>query len=136
MAFDFEWANANLFSKAYRRTFGYYSGSMLSSKGKPADARELAIIGEGGLRADYLDGSYALPVSDGSGRDRKVLRAAVGKLADAGWTIKDGAMVNAAGEPFAFTLTLGNGDQEKIALHFLRQIWCARIDREMLPLNL
>jgi len=122
MAFDFEWANANLFSKAYRRTFGYYSGSMLSSKGKPADARELAIIGEGGLRADYLDGSYALPVSDGSGRDRKVLRAAVGKLADAGWTIKDGAMVNAAGEPFAFTLTLGNGDQEKIALHFQRTL--------------
>ena len=122
MAFDFEWANANLFSKAYRRTFGYYSGSMLSSKGKPADARELAIIGEGGLRADYLDGSYALPVSDGSGRDRKVLRAAVGKLADAGWTIRDGAMVNAAGEPFAFTLTLGNGDQEKIALHFQRTL--------------
>ena len=122
MAFDFEWANANLFSKAYRRTFGYYSGSMLSSNGKPADARELAIIGEGGLRADYLDGSYALPVSDGSGRDRKVLRAAVGKLADAGWTIKDGAMVNAAGEPFAFTLTLGNGDQEKIALHFQRTL--------------
>ena len=122
MAFDFEWANANLFSKAYRRTYGYYSGSMLSSKGKAADARELAIIGEGGLRADYLDGSYALPVSDGSGRDRKVLRAAVGKLADAGWTIKDGAMVNAAGEPFAFTLTLGNGDQEKIALHFQRTL--------------
>lgn len=31
-------------------------------------------------------------------------------------------MVNAAGEPFAFTLTLGNGDQEKIALHFQRTL--------------
>ena len=31
-------------------------------------------------------------------------------------------MVNAAGEPFAFTLTLGNGDQEKIALHYQRTL--------------
>lgn len=122
MAFDFEWANANLFGKAYRRTFGYYSGSALSSLGKPADERELAIIGADGLRKDYLDGSYKLPVSDGSGRDRKILRAAVGLLADAGWSIKDGAMVNAAGEPFAFTLTLANSDQEKIALHYQRTL--------------
>lgn len=122
MAFDFEWANANLFGKAYRRTFGYFSGSALSSLGKPADAKELAIIGADGLRKDYLDGTYTLPVSDGSGRDRKVLRAAVGKLAEAGWTIKDGAMVNAAGEPFAFTLTIANGDQQKIALHYARTL--------------
>jgi len=122
MAFDFEWANANLFGAAYKRTFGYYSGSDLSSLGKPADERELAIIGADGLRKDYLDGTYRLPVSDGSGRDRKVLRNAVSLLADAGWTIKDGAMVNAAGQPFAFTLTLANSDQEKIALHYQRTL--------------
>jgi peptide/nickel transport system substrate-binding protein len=51
-----------------------------------------------------------------------VLRAAVGKLSDAGWVIKDGAMMNAAGEPFAFTLTIANGDQQKIALHFARTL--------------
>jgi peptide/nickel transport system substrate-binding protein len=122
MAFDFEWANANLFGKAYRRTAGYFSGSALSSFGKAADAKELAIIGADGLRKDYLDGSYQLPVSDGSGRDRKVLRAAVGKLGEAGWSIKDNAMVNAAGEPLAFTLTIANGDQEKIALHYSRTL--------------
>ena len=32
-AFDFEWANANLFSNLYQRTYGYYSGSELSSRG-------------------------------------------------------------------------------------------------------
>ncbi len=122
MAFDFEWANANLFGKAYRRTHGYYSGSELSSFGKPADAGELAIIGADGLRKDYLDGSYKLPVSDGTGRDRKILRAAVGKLAEAGWTIKDGKLLNAAGDAFAFTLSVTTKEQEKIALHYQRTL--------------
>ncbi len=122
MAFDFEWANANLFGNAYARTYGYYSGSELSSKGKAADAAELAVLGTNTLRADFLDGSYNLPVSDGSGRDRKLLKKAVDLLASAGWKIGDQGLVNAAGEPFAFTISIQNPDQEKIALHYQRTL--------------
>ena len=121
-AFDFEWANANLFSNAYQRTYGYYSGSALSSKDKPADAAELKVLGSAKLRADFLDGSYRLPVSDGSGRDRKQLRKAVDLLAEAGWTVKDTGLANAAGETFAFTISIQNKDQEKIALHYQRTL--------------
>lgn len=121
MAFDFEWANANLFNNSYKRTFGYFSGSELSSLGKPADDVEKLIIGVG-LRADMMDGTYTLPVSDGSGRDRKLLKKAVDLLASAGWTIKDQGLVNAAGEPFAFTITIQNPEQEKIALHYQRTL--------------
>jgi peptide/nickel transport system substrate-binding protein len=120
--FDFEWANANLFSNAFQRTYGYYSGSALSSKDKPADAAELAVIGSKALRADFIDGSYKLPVSDGSGRDRKQLRRAVDLLAQAGWTVKDTGLVNASGEIFAFTISIQNKDQEKIALHYQRTL--------------
>ncbi len=122
MAFDFEWANANLFSGVYKRTFGFYSGSELSSQGKPADAREKAILGAARIRADMMDGAYQLPVSDGSGRDRKMLRQAVGLLAEAGWTIKDGGLANAAGESLAFTISVQDKDQEKIALHYQRTL--------------
>ena len=124
MAFDFEWANANLFSNSYKRIYGYYSGSELSSMGKAADANELGIIGTtgGGLRPEFLDGTYALPVSDGSGRDRKMLRKAVDLLDQAGWTVKDTGLVNAAGEQFAFAITVQNPDQEKIALHYQRSL--------------
>jgi peptide/nickel transport system substrate-binding protein len=123
MAFDFEWANANLFSNAYQRTYGYYSGSELSSKGKPMDDAEMAVLGPAaaGLRADFQDGSYALPVSDGSGRDRKTLRKAVALLGEAGWKIGEAGLVNAAGEPFAFTISIQT-DQEKIALHYQRSL--------------
>jgi peptide/nickel transport system substrate-binding protein len=124
MAFDFEWANANLFSNAYQRTYGYYSGSELSSKGKPIDDAEKAVLGAAakGLRADFQDGSYALPVSDGSGRDRKVLRKAVALLSEAGWKIGDAGLVNEAGEAFAFTISIQTKDQEKIALHYQRTL--------------
>lgn len=120
--FDFEWANANLFGGAYRRSYGYYSGSALSSRGKPVDEAERAVLGEAvnTLRADFVDGSYALPVSDGTGRDRKMLKKAVELLAQAGWTISGNGMANAKGEPFHFTITLINRDQEKIALYFQR----------------
>jgi peptide/nickel transport system substrate-binding protein len=123
MAFDFEWANANLFSNSMKRTYGYFSGSELSSQGKAADAAELAVLGTAtNLRADMLDGSYRLPVSDASGRDRKLLKAAVDLLGKAGWTVKDTGLVNAAGETFAFTISIQNPDQEKIALHYQRTL--------------
>ena len=120
-AFDFEWANANLFSGAYQRTYGYYSGSEFSSREKAADAVEKALIGDG-LRTDFADGTYKLPVSDGSGHDRKQLRKAVGLFAEAGWAVKDTGLVNTAGEVFAFTISVQNKDQEKIALHYQRTL--------------
>lgn len=133
MAFDFEWANANLFSGSYRRTYGYYSGSELSSQGKPLDDKEKAVLGEAAakLRADFLDGSYQLPVSDRSGRDRKMLRKAVGLLAEAGWKVSDQGMVNDKGEPLAFTIIVQSPDQEKIALHYQRTLQVIGVKAEV-----
>jgi peptide/nickel transport system substrate-binding protein len=133
MAFDFEWANANLYANAYRRTYGYFAGSELSSEGRPLDARETAVLGEAAarLRPDFIDGSYRLPLSDGSGRDRKLLRKAVDLLAEAGWTVTDQGLANAAGEPFSFTITVQNRDHEKIALHYQRTLKAIGIKAEV-----
>jgi peptide/nickel transport system substrate-binding protein len=45
-----------------------------------------------------------------------------GSLAEAGWTVTDQGLTNAAGEQFAFTITVVNKDQEKIALHYQRTL--------------
>ena len=130
-AFDFEWANANLFANLYQRTYGYYSGSELSSRGKPADARELALLRDAAktLPPAMLDGTYQLPATDGSGRDRKVLRRVVDQLKEAGYEIRDTGLVNVAtGEPFAFTITVASKEQEKIALHYQRTLKQIGID--------
>ncbi len=121
MAFDFEWANANLFSNKFKRTYGVFAHSDLSSEGKPADETERKIIGDATARIS-VDGSYKLPVSDGSGRDRKMLRNVVNLLGEAGWKVTDGGMKNATGESLIFTITVQNKDQEKIALHYQRSL--------------
>jgi peptide/nickel transport system substrate-binding protein len=130
MAFDFEWANANLFSNSFKRTYGYFAGSELSSKGIKPDAAELAILGEKVVGLP-LDGSYQLPVSDGSGRDRKTLRTVVTMLGKAGWRIADNAMTNSVGEKFSFTISIQNRDQEKIALHYQRTLQMIGINADI-----
>jgi peptide/nickel transport system substrate-binding protein len=130
-AFDFEWLNENMFFNLYRRTEGYYSGSELSYLGNPADARERALLGADAWRIDpqILDGSYQLPKTDGSGRDRKVLHRVVSLLKEAGWEIRDEELVNIkTGEKFSFTISCLSREQEKVALHYRRTLRQIGID--------
>ncbi len=124
-AFDFEWANANLFRGLFERTEGYFAGSILSSHHRPASPGELKLLAEAGahLPEPFLDGTYSLPVSNGSGLDRKNLRKAVNLLKEAGWEIRNGAMVEVkTGMPFRFQMVVQSRDQEKIGLHFQRSL--------------
>ena len=124
LAFDFEWVNKNLSSGAYRRTESYWQNSELSAFGVPADARELEILGPIAQRIapDILNGTYKLPVSDGSGRDRTVLRQAVDLLKEGGYAIRDGRMVDAAGTQLAFEIMTQNTDQERLAIAYRRTL--------------
>jgi peptide/nickel transport system substrate-binding protein len=47
------------------------------------------------VSSDILDGTWVLPVTDGSGRDRKVQRAALTLLQEAGYRIADGRLLDA-----------------------------------------
>ncbi len=101
LVFDFEWGQQDLFDNAYTRTQSFWQNSTLSYLGNPADDRELALLGDirNRIKPAILDGSYRLPVTDASGRDRNVLREAVTLLREAGYSIKDGKMVSAEGRP-------------------------------------
>lgn len=122
LVFDFEWVNKNLFDSAYTRTQSYWQNSTLSFLGAAADDRELGLIGDAreNINPAILDGTYRLPVTDASGRDRNVLRVAVSLLREAGYQIKDGKMVDAKGAPLAFEIMSQNAGQEKIALAYQR----------------
>ncbi|MEY9163773.1 peptide/nickel transport system substrate-binding protein [Sinorhizobium fredii] len=122
LVFDFEWVNKNLFDGAYARTQSYWQNSSLSFLGAAADDRELGLLGDvrEKINPAILDGTYRLPVTDGSGRDRNVLREAVTLLREAGYSIKDGKMVDDKGTPLAFEIMSQNAGQEKIALAYQR----------------
>ncbi len=123
--FDFEWLDKNFYHNLYRRTAGFFDGSVLSSLGRASDAREEALLAPyaGDLRPDVLAGTYAPPISDGSGRDRLRLKAALELFSQAGWRQKDGKLRNTVtGQPFGFEIMVATREQERLALGFASQM--------------
>ena len=122
---DFEWLDKNLFFGVYDRNASYFEGSELSSIGIPASDREKALLAEfpAAVEPAVLDGSYRPAVSDGSGSDRKLLRAALGLLQEAGYELKGNSLVNAkTGQPLTFELLLKDREQERVGLAFARTL--------------
>ncbi|MCX8231363.1 MAG: ABC transporter substrate-binding protein, partial [Alphaproteobacteria bacterium] len=63
------------------------------------------------------------PVTDGSGNVRGNLRIARRLLQEAGWVVRDGAMVRASdGTPFSFEILLVFPENERVALTFVRNL--------------
>jgi peptide/nickel transport system substrate-binding protein len=131
LLFDFEWVNRNYFFGLYSRAGGYFAGSELSAYGRPADARERKLLQPFGSHVppDILDGSYRLPVTDGSGRDRTTLRSALTLLSEAGYDL-DGAVLRQRSTKIALTfeILVTSRDQERIALEFVRGLKRAGIE--------
>jgi microcin C transport system substrate-binding protein len=129
MAFDFEWANANLFYGLYTRTTSYFSNSELASSGIPQGA-ELALLDKyrDQLPQDLFSKPFEVPVTDGSGNNREGLRAALALLEQAGWKVHDRKLVDADGQPFSFEILLGQPAFERVALPYVQ--WLSRLGIE------
>jgi peptide/nickel transport system substrate-binding protein len=129
--FDFEWINRNYFFGLYARSGGFFAGSELSAYARAADDGERALLKPFAARIqpDILDGSYRLPISDGSGRDRVALRSALSLLSQAGYDL-DGTVLRQreTKAPLTFEILVTTRDQERIALAFARDLKRAGIE--------
>ncbi len=125
LLFDFEWVNHNFFFGRYQRTASYFDGSELSARGHPADAQERALLAPYAqqLRADVLAGTWAPPVTDGSGRDRETLKRALDLLDAAGFElVKTVLRDKATKRPFVFEFLATTKEQERLAIAFARHL--------------
>lgn len=105
LCFDFEWTRRNLFYGSYERSHSVFERSAYRAEGLPSAAELQLLEPFRGTIPDETFGEAVLqPASDGSGRDRKLLREASGLLADAGWTREGGMLRNERGE--ALTLEI------------------------------
>ncbi len=123
-AFDFEWANKNLFFNAYTRSLSYFNNSPLASSGLPQGG-ELKVLEhfKDKLPSEVFTQEFKLPITQGTGNDRKILAEAGKLLKEAGWVIKEGKRVNAkTGQPLTFEFLLADPAYEKIALALQRNL--------------
>ena len=131
LLFDFEWINRNYFFGLYTRAAGFFAGSELSAYGRAAGDRERELLKPfvSHIPPDILDGSYRLPVSDGSGRDRATLRSALKLLSEAGYDL-DGTVLRqrSTKAPLTFEILVTTRDQERIALAYTRDLKRAGIE--------
>ena len=131
LLFDFEWINRNYFFGLYARSPSYFAGSELSAYGRTADDRERELLKPfaSHIEPNILDGSYRLPVSDGSGRDRSTLRSALSLLSQAGYDL-DGTVLRqrATKAALSFEILVTTRDDERIALAYQRDLRRAGIE--------
>lgn len=116
-AFNFEYINDTLTGGVQPRITSYFSNSDLAMAPGPADAAVTALLTpyRDALLPGTLEG-YALPVSDGSARNRRGIRTAMKLLEEAGWTPQDGVMRNAQGAPLQFTILVEQNNTEHMAI--------------------
>jgi microcin C transport system substrate-binding protein len=129
LAFDFEWTNANLFFGLYKRTASFFEVSKLKAEGYPSP-EELALLEP--LRANLGPEVFAPPalppVSDGSGQDRKLLRAAGALLDEAGWKLDGTIRRNARGEALAIEFLIDAPVFERILTPYVKNLRLLGVD--------
>ena len=110
LAFNYEFISQTVNGSDQARITSYFSNSVLSSEPGAATGRVAELLAP--FADDLLPGAvegYTLPVSDGSERNRKNIRAALALFNEAGWEVQDGVMRNAKGQDFKFEILLKQG---------------------------
>ena len=123
LLFDAEWMNRNLFNGLFKRTESFFERSYLSSHGRPADARERALLAPfpGFVKPEVMEGTYRQPVTDGSSDNRANLKAAHKLLLDAGYEAKGGRLMK-SGRRLSVEFLAQTRAQERLLLSYARTL--------------
>ncbi len=129
LAMDFEWQNRVFQHGTQVRAASYFAGSAFTATGLPSKAElELLQPFRDQLPKRVFTEAFRLPVSTGSGRDRAALVRAHELLAEAGWRIRDGKLVNAAGVPFQLDILTQNQSHQRVLLPYIEALKTLGID--------
>jgi len=128
-AFDFEWTNKNIMYGSYERTQSMFQNSPMMAKGPPGPEEAALLEPFRKQVPDEVFGEpFVPPVSDGSGRDRAMLRKAHGLLLAAGYGLKDAKRVTPNGEPFTIEFLIDDTTFEPHHLSYVKNLETLGID--------
>ncbi len=122
LAYNFEEANKKLFYESYKRTSSYFDNSELKATGLP-QGRELELLNE--IKSDIppevftTEWKNALNAPENR---RANLSEASKLLAAAGWTNKNGTLVNAANETLTVEFLLDSEAFQNVILAYIEDL--------------
>ena len=119
-ALDFEWQNRVLHSMEQTRADSYFHGSPFAARGLPSDA-ELALLEpfRAAVPSRVFTHEFTLPQTDGRGENRRGLLRARALLAESGWRVQDGLLVDAYGRPFDIEFLSRSAEDQRTLLPFI-----------------
>ncbi|OQM74031.1 hypothetical protein BFN67_06315 [Pseudaminobacter manganicus] len=129
LCFDFEWMKRTLFSGSYDRSQSNFEHSDFRANGLPSPA-ELALLEpfRAELPPEVFGEAVIQPMSDGSGRDRKLLGQAARLLSGAGWKRSGDFLVNGKGERLSAELLANDDALTRIFLPWAENMKAIGID--------
>jgi microcin C transport system substrate-binding protein len=123
LAFDFEWANKNLFFGQYARTSSFFENQELAAKGLPGpDELKLLEPFRGKIPDEVFTTEFKNPVNSTPEDVRDHLREASELLKQAGWDVKGGVLRNAKGEPFQIEFMIDNEAFVRVVLPYVQTL--------------
>lgn len=119
-AFDFDWANRNLFHDQYTRTNSFFENSELASSGLPEGEEKRILEGfRDQLPESVFTKEYQPPSTHGDQTLRDNLRIAMDLLKEADYEVRNGRMVHKeSGEALSFEFLLRQKNFERIVLPY------------------
>ena len=128
LCFDFEWTNEKIFYSAYERSQSLFQRSEFVATGLPDEAELVLLEPIRDMVPPAAFGEAVLqPVSDGSGRDRQLLRRAIKLLTDAGWA-RQGTVLQKNGERLSVEVMIRSPIFERLLLGFVENMRRVGID--------
>jgi microcin C transport system substrate-binding protein len=131
LCFDFEWTNDKLFYGVYARSQSAFENSEFKAEGVPAGA-ELDLLNSlnSPLPEGVLGEPRLAPLSDGSGRDRKLLQRAVELLREAGFAQQGGRLLR-DGRPITLEILIQATVFERLHAGFIQNLRRIGIDASL-----
>lgn len=129
-AYDFEWANEQLFYGAYTRNRSFFGNSVYEEKGVPSTA-ELKLLDpfRKELPQEVFTKEYDPPKTDGSGLDRKNLIKARDLLKQAGYFLRNMKLIDPkTNQPVTIEFLLVSPSFERVVAPYIKNLKKLGID--------
>lgn len=123
LAFDFQWTNATMFFGQYTRADSYFSNSVLAARGLPQGLELSYLAPHRNLLPAEVFTTPPAPVSTAPPKSlRDNLLQARQILEEAGWTVRNGVLVNRQGQAMEFEILLVSSSFERVMEPYINNL--------------